>query len=351
MKKLFLFFGMLLFTAFTYAQTNNVLLEVATGVTCVWCPCGHAIVNTILTNRPNTLVLEYHVNIPSADPFSTFPGSNVTSLLGFSSAPSAVVGRRTGAIDRTSWAGQVYSQGSNFPSPLTLNFTKTYNASTRQLTLNASALALRQIDTNVYISVVIYENNIIYSQAGNSSCTGGSNYVHKYLVRAMVNGDVGESLNTGTWASGTTKNASWNYTLPGNWVDTNCFFGVFTYFNSGSLSTNSYVLQTGKGSVTAPLTSIGNNGFETPDAYTLFQNYPNPFNPTTNIKFSIPKDGNASLKIYDVLGNEVSTYFDTYLKSGIYNVVFDGAGLSSGVYFYKLVAGNFSETKRMIITK
>jgi len=352
MKKLLYIFGLLLLAGFTYAQTNDVLLEAVTGTWCQYCPCGHTYINTILTNRPNTLVLEYHGPTSSADPWVNFNGNNIITLFGFNSYPTAVVGRRSGIIDRTSWAGQVYSQGVNYPSPATLSYNKTYNSSTRLLTVTVTGTALRNIDTNTNINFVLYENNLIYPQTGNAGCPGGSTYVHQCVVRDMVNGATGESFSTGTWVSGTNKTKTWNYTLPSTWVDTNVNIGVFAYFNTGSLnSMGSFVLQTKKGGVTAPISGVGNNYYEVPSDYALSQNYPNPFNPTTNIKFNIPKDGQTTLKVYDVLGNEVSTYFDTYLKAGIYNVVFDGAGLSSGVYFYKLVSGNFTDTKRMILTK
>lgn len=353
MKKLFLLFGMLLFTAFTYAQTNNVLLEVWTGTWCQFCPCGHAIVNTILTNRPNTLVLEYHGGNTS-DPWINFNGNSIIGLFNGSSAsyPGAVIGRRSGPMGRTSWAGQVYSQGSNYPAPISLSFTKTWNSGTRQLTINATATSLRQIDTNVNICFVLTESNLVYYQQGNGTdCIGGSNYIHKYVVRSIVNGTTGDVLSTGSWANNTVKTKSVTTTVDASWNESNLEIGVFAYYPNTTTPVDyglyNYVLQTAKSGL---LTGIENNN-EVIKTYELSQNYPNPFNPTTNIKFSIPKDGNTSLKIYDVLGNEVMTYFNTYLKSGIYNVVFEGAGLSSGVYFYKLVSGNFSETKRMIITK
>jgi len=352
MKKLFTLIGILFFSAFTLAQTNNVLLEAVTGTWCQYCPCGHTYVNTILTNRPNTLVLEYHGPTSSADPWVNFNGNSIISLFGFNSYPTAIVGRRSGIIDRTSWAGQVYSQGVNYPSPATLTYSKTYNSSTRQLSVTATGTALRNIDTAVYINFVLYENNLIYPQTGNSGCPGGSTYVHMYVVRDMVNGATGESFSTGTWVSGTNKTKTWNYTLPGTWVDTNVHIGVFAYFYTGSLnSMGSFVLQTNKGGVTAPISGVNANTYEVPSDFALYQNYPNPFNPMTSIKFNLPENGQTTLKVYDVLGNEVSTYFDTYLKAGIYNVTFDGKGLSSGVYFYRLVSGSFSDTKRMILTK
>jgi hypothetical protein len=94
-----------------------------------------------------------------------------------------------------------------------------------------------------------------------------------------------------------------------------------------------------------------------PDKFSLMQNYPNPFNPTTNIRFQIPsldKGGNGgmvSLRIYDILGKEITTLVNEKLSPGSYNVTFNGSELSSGIYFYKLTAGNFNEIKKMTLIK
>ena len=88
-----------------------------------------------------------------------------------------------------------------------------------------------------------------------------------------------------------------------------------------------------------------------PLTYSLAQNYPNPFNPSTKINFSIPKQGNVSLKIYDVLGKEVMTLLNETKQPGNYEVVFNGTNLSSGAYFYRLESGEFSDIKRMILIK
>lgn len=92
---------------------------------------------------------------------------------------------------------------------------------------------------------------------------------------------------------------------------------------------------------------------EIPVNFSLHQNYPNPFNPSTKIKFEIPADaaGNTRLSVYDILGREVRTLVNSNLKPGIYESDFNASDLPSGMYFYKLVSGNFSAIKKMIIVK
>lgn len=85
--------------------------------------------------------------------------------------------------------------------------------------------------------------------------------------------------------------------------------------------------------------------------YELMQNYPNPFNPSTNIKFSIPQSGNISLKIYDVLGNEVATLYNGYMNAGSQNINFNASNLASGTYFYQLKTNSSTLTKKMLLVK
>ena len=90
---------------------------------------------------------------------------------------------------------------------------------------------------------------------------------------------------------------------------------------------------------------------EIPNFYSLSQNYPNPFNPSTTIKFTMPKGDNVKLVIFDILGREVKTLVNEFKSSGSYEVNFDASTLSSGVYFYRLEAGEFTDTKRMLLVK
>jgi subtilisin-like proprotein convertase family protein len=90
---------------------------------------------------------------------------------------------------------------------------------------------------------------------------------------------------------------------------------------------------------------------ELPYKFNLSQNYPNPFNPETNIKFSVPKQSKVILKIYDVLGQEVITLVNEYLAPGTYEKIFNASSFASGVYFYKLEAGEFNAVKKMVLIK
>lgn len=88
-----------------------------------------------------------------------------------------------------------------------------------------------------------------------------------------------------------------------------------------------------------------------PYDFVLYQNYPNPFNPATIIKYSIPFNTNVSIRVYDILGNEIAALVNENKNAGNYEVVFSADNLSSGIYFYKLITGNKVQTKKMILLR
>ena len=98
------------------------------------------------------------------------------------------------------------------------------------------------------------------------------------------------------------------------------------------------------------ITGIEVNNYN-PFEYKLEQNYPNPFNPVTHLEFGISKLGFVSLKVYDILGKEVKALVNEIRPAGTYSVSFDGSNLSSGVYYYRLESGSFTEVKRMVLLK
>ncbi len=99
------------------------------------------------------------------------------------------------------------------------------------------------------------------------------------------------------------------------------------------------------------ITSVRNSDNNIPNNFTLNQNYPNPFNPSTQISFSIPQNQNVTLKIFNALGQEISTLINTEIKAGNYKFDFNASNLPSGIYFYNLTTENFTSTKKMMLIK
>ena len=96
---------------------------------------------------------------------------------------------------------------------------------------------------------------------------------------------------------------------------------------------------------------IENNNMEIPVNFSLSQNFPNPFNPTTTINYTLPKNSEVKLTVYDALGCKIETLINKNQLPGNYKVTFDASQYPSGVYFYRLTTDGFSETKKMILIK
>ncbi|MBE0538427.1 MAG: T9SS type A sorting domain-containing protein [Ignavibacterium sp.] len=92
-------------------------------------------------------------------------------------------------------------------------------------------------------------------------------------------------------------------------------------------------------------------GVNVPLEYSLDQNYPNPFNPTTTIRYAIPEDNFVSIKLYDILGNEVITLVNEQKQAGRYEMLFNASNIASGVYYYQISSGNFTQTRKLMLMK
>lgn len=341
----------------SYSEPRRVLLEFATGTWCPWCVCGDWAAEQILQTYPQTMVLAYHGPLNyGGDPFTNFNGHDIIPLLGFSAYPTGIIDRGNAPsnpyVTYTMWMSYVQNRYNSSPnSSVSIAITsKNYNSSTRNLTATVEATALENLTGQYKISYVLTEDGVMYQQSNNYACdTGGSYYIHKWITRNMINGATGENLNTGAWNLNQTITDTASVTLDAGWVASNCNLNIFVFKDSTALNLSS-VQQTLIQSVTQPL-GISNSNNQVPSDYSLSQNYPNPFNPTTHIKFALPKDGNVSLKIYDMLGNEVAVFVNGFLKAGTYNADVDGSNWASGVYFYKLTTPEFTATKKMMLVK
>lgn len=192
-----------------------------------------------------------------------------------------------------------------------------------------------QCDTNGYLSVVYYDNR-----------TGGSVWNSYYAYST----DAGN-----TWFNSVLSDATFPRFNPGGDVRYGDYIGVdafsnkiFPVWTDDRLGYPNQEIFTGV--VTIPVgIELSGNGI--PKDYTLLQNYPNPFNPSTTIRFALPRNEWVTLRIFDGLGKEVATVADGYRSAGVHTISFDGTNLSSGAYYYVLNAGDFTDTKKMILIR
>jgi hypothetical protein len=179
--------------------------------------------------------------------------------------------------------------------------------------------------------------------------------------------DLHESWGNAQWVSTTRRTftydvegnviAFWNYSwLNGSWSPANLPAGGFAgrqYFQITDSAGNNYyywgynVTCTRKLLVTGVACQSGN----VPATYSLSQNYPNPFNPSTTIKFELPRSSEVRLSVFDMLGREVTTLVNEKRDAGVHEVKCDGSSLASGVYFYRLQAGEFTQTKPLLLLR
>jgi hypothetical protein len=144
-----------------------------------------------------------------------------------------------------------------------------------------------------------------------------------------------------------------NEVLQAQWVQTNGPYGGTV--NSFAVSGSNIFAGTDGGVWRRPLseliTAVEESQNNLPGSFVLKQNYPNPFNPTTTINYSIPKSSFVTIKVYDILGREVSTLVNEEKQVGNYKIKFNASKLTSGIYFYRMQAGSFVETKKLILLK
>ena len=217
-----------------------------------------------------------------------------------------------------------------------------------------SIFSLSTIGNNIFAGTSSpYLNNSIYL-----STNLGNNWTQTSLgiIAVYSLASYGNNIFAGTFNNFYSFGGVYLSTNNGtNWINKNQGFNNLISIHS-LIITNNYIFAGTQDNYVwrrslSEIVGIQNISTEIPSSYSLRQNYPNPFNPKTVISFSLPVVSNATLEVYDVMGREVQTLVNERLQPGTYETSFDGSALNSGVYFYKLIADGFSETKRMLMIK
>jgi len=149
---------------------------------------------------------------------------------------------------------------------------------------------------------------------------------------------------------GDTVSFSFTYTAPSTAGPDTLFANGNSVNFDGTNSGDQWNFASDKVITVTTVGEVGNNNSGINDFH-LYQNYPNPFNPVTRINFDIPKNGNVSLKIFDIQGKVVKTLINGFRQAGSYSAEFNAGNLSSGVYYYKLESGNYTKVMKMMLLK
>jgi hypothetical protein len=243
-----------------------------------------------------------------------------------------------------------------------------FNARRIIYTYNSNDLLNSEISFDWADSIWINVQRNIYEYGSNSNVKTGERWVDTCWVSTEQTIDTFDINNNmlartmkvcsyGNWRNYTMYN--YNYDENNNTTKAEFLYWENNKWNSGpgylTLVYNNYqdtISFTGNMKSMSYLQFTGvEDNIQTVEKYSISQNYPNPFNPATTINYQLPKSGVVSIKVYDILGSEIKTLVNEYKQPGSYAVKFDASKLSSGVYIYRIISGNYSASKKMILIK
>ncbi len=323
------------------ASPRKVLLEIFTNSHCPLCPPSHASIDSYLQNgqyKDQVTFIYYHMVFPYSDDAlyqhnPTDASARNSSYGPFSSTPRGIFDGQLQNNSYSNWAAVINSLAvQSSPFEITLQG----NASGNNVTINALVKQTENVSSGNLVAHFIAVETVNY--AGRNGIT-----LHKNVMRKMFPSSAGRqfpiSLNqTVKLDEITTLDALWNLNQLGYLVfiqDSH----TKTVHQSEFITYNNLITTDIRTENTVPAN------------FSLSQNYPNPFNPSTKISWQSPVSSWQTLKVYDVLGNEVATIIDEYKPAGSYEVNFNAKQLASGIYYYQFKSNDFIEVKKLILMK
>lgn len=324
------------------SQTRKVLFEEGTNASCGPCASSNPIlISWLQSHLTQTISIMYHASWPGVDPMYQANPTQSSERITYNNITAVPTCNVDGLIyDIWPFSATAFDNALNTrvavtpPVSITVVDQRIAGDSIKsQITLTVHS----NLPSGTHkLRVFAVEKLIVYSTPPG---TNGEMVFHTVFRRAYPNTT---GVDCPTTAG--TYNYTYKYKRESAWQDTSIVTVAFVQND-----VNKEVLNAGKGAYIA--TGIANTSADIPAKYSLSQNYPNPFNPATVIKFSIPKSGFTSLKVYDAMGREVAVLMNSRTDAGNYESEFNASNLSSGVYFYKLVSGDFSQVKKMTLIK
>lgn len=335
---------MIMFVSSSNSQfVRKVLFEEATNASCAPCAANNPYLKAYIDAKGDSIIaLKYHASFPGFDPMYTHNPTQNQERYGAYYGMNAMPWLNADGIVNDIWPFSLANLNNGFysrlavPAPLTITVTDLRIAGDSiRSTININ-LPSNLPSGNYKLRVMAIEAWVIYQSPPGSN---GETIFEHVFRKAFPN-------TTGTVFSGTAGNHQFIFTYKVDpvWRDSSMHTVAFIQNDN-----NKEVLNTGSGDHS--VTGISNNNTGVPSGYRLGQNYPNPFNPVTIISFGLPVSSHVKIAVYDMLGREVSLLANSKFEAGNYTIDYNASGLPSGVYFYSLIAGEFSETKKMMIIK
>jgi hypothetical protein len=341
-------------TSTASAAARKVLVEIFTSTTCS--PCYAADVYYFQSWYPNyggnssVVTLAYHVwwPTPGNDPMylaNTVPvqtRSNYYQASGAYAPRAYIDGFIDGTSSYTGWPGAVEGRWLDF-SPINIVLTGTRNGNV--LNMNAAITAEQSVNSaNWRVHWAVVESELSYQQ---NSPGGYVPFVHEFVHRDMSPDGNGSPI---TISQGQTVNVPRTITMNTAWEAANCRVVVFVQNNTDKKVQNAEYIET------STLTGVGEPINGVPTTFDISQNYPNPFNPETNIDFAVAKPSYVTVGVYDLLGQEVKTLVAEEKATGTYSLRWNGLdnlgrSVPSGMYLYRMTAGSYSATRKMMLLK
>ncbi len=333
-----------------YAQDGippkRVFFEALTNASCGPCAANDPLLQAYINTKGDSIVtVKYHGSFPGFDPMynanPTQSAERYATYYGMNASPWLNV---DGKVHHDVWPftqanfDAAYYDRINIAPKVQIYVTDTRIAGDT-IQADVTVSVLENLPSGDYkLRVFAIEGLIDYGSPPGSNGVSKFKYVFR---RAYPN-------TTGTTIPTTVGN--YNFTLKylkeAAWQDTSIYTVAFVQNDGAANREVLNVTKAGDNPVSIdPVSTI------TPEKFNLYQNYPNPFNPATNIKFDIPKASRVKLTVFNTLGKEVAVLINEQLTPGQYNLSWNGAGVTSGVYFYRLETDGFMEIRKMMLIK
>ncbi len=337
----------------SYASKKEVVLaEEFTDTECTYCPGAASALDSLNETYPNNVaIIAYHGGFSGNDPFDNTPAGDRRSYYGITGYPTAVFGGNRkevgGASAGSDWSG-VYSgyeaaylaeRDEYTPFTMSLRFTESGTTLNVQSTTTYESVTTQK---NLKLRYALCESHIAYNWETSMDS------LH-FVERDMYPNAEGKDFNNSTSQpqEGTQIVDDVEFTIPSGVVKENCEFIAFVQDEDTKEVLVASKVNLGNG----PSAIDNESGVTLPTRFALEQNYPNPFNPTTAISYQISTRSHVELIVYNALGQKVRTLVNTNQNAGTYSVVFNASGLPSGIYFYRLTAGKFTQLRKMVLIK